>query len=127
VAQPPHKGVRIYLFRGKKNPAERLVFTQMCKKFGLDWARMELFSPWRSRRDWCASWKKITRIQAVGECKTTKADPYTIRDAFRHLCKPRFQHEKSVYKGGMLVSKNPMLSGWRDGRRPGMHTGKSSD
>jgi hypothetical protein len=107
---PQKEGVLVYLFRGKKNPVERFVFTEMCKKFGLDWARMEAICPWRSRRNWCASWKKLTHIQAVGEFKTTRADPYTIRDAHRHLCKTGLRDDKYVYKNGRLVNKNPMLS-----------------
>jgi hypothetical protein len=108
--EPPKDGVLVYLFRGKKNPAERLVFTEMCKKYGPDWARMEAICPWRSRRNWCASWKKVTHIQAVGEFKTTRADPYRIRDAHRHLFKAGLRHDKYLYKGGMLVNKDPLMS-----------------
>jgi hypothetical protein len=104
------EGILVYLFRGKENPAERLVFVEMCKKYGLDWATMEALCPWRARRNWCTSWKKITHIQAVGEFKTTKADPYQVREAFHHLWKRGLEDEKYIYKNGMLVNKNPMLS-----------------
>jgi hypothetical protein len=104
------EGILVYLFRGKKNPAERLVFVEMCKKYGLDWAKMEALCPWRARRNWCTSWKKITHIQAVGEFKTTNADPYQIRDAYHHMWKRGLQDDKYIYKNGMLVNKNPMLS-----------------
>jgi hypothetical protein len=109
-AQGAEDGVLVHLFRGKQNSAERLAFSAMCKKYGPDWTRMEMICPWRTKRNWCASWKKVTHIQAVGEFKTTKADPYVLRDEHRHLFKVGLRHEKYIYKNGMLVNRDPMTS-----------------